>query len=111
MSRKAFLAQTWDERAKCKGMDVGIFYEDDADEPRSSDSRRPTYDEAKAKKTCARCPVRDECLQDALDRKDFHGGVHGGLNAEELRAERRRRMRRASDARAADLKTEQEVAA
>ncbi|WP_433542108.1 WhiB family transcriptional regulator (plasmid) [Streptosporangium sandarakinum] len=108
MSRKDFLTRTWDERARCKGKDVNLFYKDD--EPQQGDAGRPTYDEAKAKRICKRCPVRAECLADALSTKDFYG-VRGGMNEEELRAENRRRRRRASNARVAERKTQQEAAA
>lgn len=44
-----------------------------------------------AKKICARCPVRAECLAWALDRKE-RVGVWGGTTGHERDAMRRRRQ-------------------
>ena len=38
-----------------------------------------------AKKICARCPVRAECLTDALTRRDLGYGVLGGTTPRERR--------------------------
>lgn len=48
----------------------------------------PSIHGAKAKAVCARCPVREQCLEDHLDELD---GVWGGLSVEERRRERVRR--------------------
>jgi WhiB family transcriptional regulator, redox-sensing transcriptional regulator len=45
---------------------------------------------AAAKLVCARCVVREECLEYALDAGQDHG-VWGGLSEEERRAVRRAR--------------------
>ena len=48
---------------------------------------------ARAKKVCARCPVRTPCLEFALETgQDF--GVWGGTSEEERRVMRRRRRRK-----------------
>ncbi|MDQ5874483.1 MAG: WhiB family transcriptional regulator [Actinomycetota bacterium] len=39
-----------------------------------------------AKRICARCPVREECLEWALQHEDF--GVWGGLSAQERKRTR-----------------------
>lgn len=51
-----------------------------------------------AKAVCARCPVRQQCLQWALDTEQ-HAGIWGGMSEMERRSLRRRR-RAASPARA-----------
>ena len=43
-----------------------------------------------AKDICARCSVKDECLEYALDEM-IKFGIWGGLSERERRAERRRR--------------------
>lgn len=48
-----------------------------------------------AKKICARCPVRGECLWDALERGDVTYGVLGGRSPQERRALLRKHWRAA----------------
>lgn len=45
-----------------------------------------------AKSICAQCPVRPECLGEAVDRGERFG-IWGGLTPEELRLLRRRKRR------------------
>lgn len=47
---------------------------------------------AEAKKVCRECPVREPCLQWALDAGQDHG-VWGGMSEDERRALRRRAAR------------------
>lgn len=42
-------------------------------------------DRKEAKAICADCPVRWECLQDALNRRETHAGTIGGVHELELR--------------------------
>lgn len=49
---------------------------------------------AEAKKVCRQCPVRDLCLQWALERVEEHG-VWGGMTEQERRAMRRRNTEQA----------------
>jgi WhiB family redox-sensing transcriptional regulator len=49
---------------------------------------------AVAKQVCASCPVRTECLEDALERGEYYG-VRGGLSAQARR--RLAKQRRAAD--------------
>lgn len=51
------------------------------------------YGIAVAKAVCARCPVIEECLREALERGEQHG-VWGGLMADERTQVRRNRVRR-----------------
>lgn len=68
-------AMSWRDEAACSGMDVNIFYpEQGAGMPQTK----------RAKAICARCPVRIECLNDALARNERYG-VWGGMSERERR--------------------------
>ena len=70
---------TFQELAACKGMDLdGSFF-----------SFKPEGI-ALAKKTCAGCPVKAECLDYAVANK-IEFGVFGGLTDKERRPKRDRR--------------------
>ena len=78
-----------EDRAACR--DTGVmmlFFGPDGERPSGREIR-----EGKAKVICARCPLRAECLEYAL-RHPARYGIWGGLNSEELAAERRRLLRR-----------------
>lgn len=70
----------WQRYAACKGVDPDLFFH-----PRGTDEREMSV----AKRICAHCAVRAECLAYALDNGE-RWGVWGGLSANE-----RRRMKRA----------------
>jgi WhiB family redox-sensing transcriptional regulator len=57
---------SWRDDAACKGVDLDVFFPvvQKANAARS-------YDEARV--YCASCPVRDECLADMLERREFLG--------------------------------------
>jgi WhiB family redox-sensing transcriptional regulator len=57
---------SWTLRAACRGEDVEIFY-----------STLPEHVRA-AVRICGHCPVRRECLADAVERGEWFG-VWGGL--------------------------------
>lgn len=65
----------WQEHALCDGMDPAIFF------PERGESN------ARAKRICARCPVRGECLVTAIHDeptgKSERHGTAGGLTANE----------------------------
>lgn len=68
---------TWTEEALCYGQDPGIWFEDE-----------PSYDLETAREICARCPVANVCLADALTREKraeakARAGVCGGRTPEE----------------------------
>lgn len=67
----------WHTLANCAGVEPDLFF--------------PVLggDAAKAKAVCQECPVREECLRDAIARDEWVG-VWGGLTA----VERRRLVRR-----------------
>jgi WhiB family redox-sensing transcriptional regulator len=63
---------------------LGLFFGPDAEFVTARRDR-----EAKAKAICARCPVKAECLEYALDTREAFG-VWGSLNEDERRAILRR---------------------
>ncbi len=70
----------WWADAACRGQDATPFFAPSYFEKRSEKLAR----EARAKAFCARCPVREPCLETALGIGDPHG-VWGGLNEMERR--------------------------
>jgi WhiB family redox-sensing transcriptional regulator len=64
----------WRESAVCAGVDPELFF------PAKGDA----YAASRARRICAACPVRMECLEDALQREAGRGfqsrhGIVGGL--------------------------------
>jgi len=74
---KRHWVEDWPVQAACRGMDPDALFVDG-----------PAQD--KAKSVCAACPVRTECLADALDNR-ISFGVWGGMTEQERRALLRRR--------------------
>ncbi|GIH89911.1 hypothetical protein Psi01_05410 [Planobispora siamensis] len=64
----------WQNLAHCAEADPEIFFPERWDEAST----------AEAKSVCASCPVRFECLTDALQRMERHG-IWGGLTEQERR--------------------------
>ena len=62
----------WMESAACVGLGHLFFLE-------------PGESSAPAKKICAACPVRDECLADALTHPEPWHGIFGGMSPRERR--------------------------
>lgn len=71
----------WREQAKCAETDPKAFFPPVGAVPHA------------ALRICASCPVRNDCLTDALTRRDNDFGVLGGLTANQ-----RRKLLRARDA-------------
>ncbi len=82
----------WYEQAACRGTDLAVFF------PGRGEAAEP------ARQICARCPVRNPCLEFALSRGIVHG-IWGGL------AERDRRAPRTRHAGAARRKRDAAIAA
>jgi WhiB family redox-sensing transcriptional regulator len=80
----------WQFDAACRGEDSSLFFAPNYFEKRGEKEGR----EAKAKALCARCPVRDECLEYAIQIRETHG-IWGGLNVMERRQLLRERALRA----------------
>jgi WhiB family redox-sensing transcriptional regulator len=82
---------SWFPKAACKpfidrtGEDLW-FYEPEGPESEYHDPRARNTRRAKA--VCFSCPVRQECLKDAIDRGDDNG-IWGGLTVSERRQLRR----------------------
>lgn len=77
----------WQQRAACRTEDPALFFG-------PSGERQPEREvrERMAKFVCARCPVRTDCLDYAVARREEHG-VWGGLSEDERRSGRRRLVR------------------
>ncbi|MBV6759912.1 WhiB family transcriptional regulator [Rhodococcus pseudokoreensis] len=74
--------EEWRLRARCRGMDITVFYLDD-------DTAKPQPQRLRtAKNICRRCPVINECRQYAIHFGEQHG-VWGGLTPRELGAARK----------------------
>jgi WhiB family redox-sensing transcriptional regulator len=86
---KVVVMGDWVEQAACAGVDPDLFFPDrgaslagDVDEH---------VDVADARRVCAGCPVRVECLEYALEAGEKFG-VWGGTSEKERRAMRRQRL-------------------
>ncbi|MFC7794583.1 WhiB family transcriptional regulator [Streptomyces cinereoruber] len=64
----------WEELASCSTVDPELFFPDN------------TRESAEAVEVCMGCPVRQQCLEWAMERGENHFGVIGGLTAKERRA-------------------------
>jgi WhiB family redox-sensing transcriptional regulator len=62
----------WAAEAKCLNADPDVFF------PEKGGSTR------EAKRICSECPVRDECLEYALE-EDERFGIWGGMSERERR--------------------------
>lgn len=76
MSFFGFTAPEWHQQALCAQTDPDAFFPENG------------FTSADARKVCGRCPVRDECLQWALDHNETWG-VWGGVSARGRRDMRR----------------------
>jgi WhiB family transcriptional regulator, redox-sensing transcriptional regulator len=80
---------SWWELAACRSEDPELFF------PIASTGSGQT-DVVRAKAVCARCPIRQPCLDYAIDSRQAHG-VWGGTSEEErqkIAARRRRNLER-----------------
>jgi WhiB family redox-sensing transcriptional regulator len=68
----ARFAARWRLQAACHGTDLNLFY------PERGETAGP------ARQVCARCPVRQPCLEYALSNRITHG-IWGGLTERERR--------------------------
>ena len=72
LSAPARFAARWRLQAACHGTDLNLFY------PERGQSA------GTARQVCARCPVRQPCLEYALSNRIVHG-IWGGLTERERR--------------------------
>lgn len=87
---------TWIAQSACAGDDPRLFFPEDVE------ARYRTEAADAARAICATCPVRTDCLEDAMRTEvPHHGhgvltaahrhGIRGGLDGEQREAEQRRR--------------------
>jgi len=69
------MANRWQDRAHCRGMDPEFFYPDPSG---------PSH-VAKIRELCGGCPVAGECLDHALANNDNRFGYFGGKSPQERR--------------------------
>ena len=84
----------WQERGLCQSGDATVFFAPDSERIREREKR-----EAVAKRVCAECPVRQQCLEHALALPEQFG-IWGGLTEVERAEESRRRRGAAAGNRA-----------
>lgn len=80
----------WQDHAACRGMDPDIFFPDNRGGAQDLDRWGP------ARRICAPCPVRDKCLQTALDDNET-AGVFGGMTPTQRKAMRQRNPRNSTE--------------
>lgn len=71
----------WSDQAACRGSESALFYPAETAERKELRADR----EQMAKRICADCAVREECLSAALSRRESYG-IWGGLNETERRS-------------------------
>lgn len=76
-------AENWQFEAACLGVDPDLFF------PGLGEDAEP------AKRICAECPIRERCLDDAIERGEKFG-VWGGKSERERRRIRRQRLQERS---------------
>ena len=79
--------QTWAQSAECAKPGQPLMFPHEADAVAIE----------QAKGVCDRCPVRQSCLTEALDRNESFG-IWGGLTTVERRTLRRQELRNAAKA-------------
>lgn len=72
--------EIWMQEAACKGAPPEMFFGHSGEHV------------ILAQRVCAKCPVRQECLQYALDNNEANG-VWGGMSERQRRTIRRRMLR------------------
>jgi WhiB family redox-sensing transcriptional regulator len=76
----ASLRAPWTRDALCIEFDLSLWF------PTRGQSNQPALD------ICGRCPVRLECLAEAIADEDLDHGIRGGVTAEARRVMRRNRI-------------------
>jgi len=75
----------WAVHAACRGMDTALFYSwgTTSRRGRPASRRGDRYVDPRLKQACARCPVRVECLEHALEH--WEHGWWGGTSEDDRR--------------------------
>lgn len=89
---------SWEDRSACRGADVELFFSVEEE------------DQQRALELCARCEVRQECLESAIERREMYG-IWGGMLESDRRTLIRDIRRREREARERRKKREQSDAA
>lgn len=76
--------EDWRQYAACRQYDPLLWYPDYGSHGPGSAEKKAAKD-APAKQICDRCPVRRDCLESAMERREKHG-IWGGLNEDERAA-------------------------
>lgn len=87
----------WHDRAACAGMEQeGLFFIADRDWEQAMTFRhiRNLEKDLPGIKVCERCPVVEECLEEALADLRLDVGIRGGMTSADRRRERKRRKKR-----------------
>ena len=82
LAKPTRFAARWREQAACRDTDLDVFF------PERGESAGP------ARQVCARCPVRQPCLDYAISNRIAYG-IWGGLTGRERRAQQSRWVRAA----------------
>jgi len=77
----AALRADWMRDALCAEFDTDLWF------PSIGQSNQPALD------ICGRCPVRGDCLDEALNDRDLDHGIRGGASARARKVMRRSRSR------------------
>jgi len=85
-------AADWTRHAACARSDPALFFPETGESP------------VEARAICARCPVRDNCLEYALARNERHGVWGGTTPHERYRLSAARRERRAGRSHAGEVR-------
>ncbi|MCX8559801.1 WhiB family transcriptional regulator [Mycolicibacterium mucogenicum] len=80
--------EDWRAHAVCRHHDPMLWYPEYGSHGPGSAKKKAEQDRS-AKAICAQCPVRRECLDSAVKRRERHG-IWGGLNEDERKALKRR---------------------
>lgn len=89
----------WSDQAACRTVEMIVFF------PEREHAGRGGTNYSEARQVCAGCPVKAECLEDALVEERYQSGVYrhgmrGGLSPEQRASEERKRRRDAIGLRA-----------
>lgn len=63
--------ETWRDRAMCKGVDINVFFAPGHIRLGRAETIVDKYRDAR--RYCERCPVKDECLAEAMDLEQDDG--------------------------------------
>ena len=74
VEEKQVARKAWRKHAACAGMDPRLFFP-------MEEGEKNTYAEARI--ACKLCSVRQQCFEDAVETRDFHG-FRAGLRPKDL---------------------------